>query len=76
MWRLAPSVAAVAREFEFYSTQQVTEEPDGSLRVEFMASDRDGLASLSVGGIWGCRREGGNGGEPIFAASRMNDSDA
>jgi hypothetical protein len=38
VWRFAPSAAAVAREFEFHPTQQVTEEPDGSLRVEFMAS--------------------------------------
>lgn len=38
VWRFAPSAAAVAREFEFHPTQQVTEEPDGSLRVEFTAS--------------------------------------
>lgn len=37
-WRFAPSAAAIAREFEFHPTQQMTEEPDGSLRVEFMAS--------------------------------------
>lgn len=38
VWRFAPSAAAVAREFEFHPTQQVTEEPDGGLRVEFTAS--------------------------------------
>lgn len=38
VWRFAPSAAAVAREFEFHPTQQVTDEPDGGLRVEFMAS--------------------------------------
>jgi predicted DNA-binding transcriptional regulator YafY len=38
VWRFAPSAAAVAREFEFHPTQQVTDEPDGSLRVEFTAS--------------------------------------
>jgi predicted DNA-binding transcriptional regulator YafY len=38
VWRLAPSAAAVARKLEFHPTQQVTEELDGSLRVEFLAS--------------------------------------
>ena len=38
VWRFTPSAAAVAREFEFHPTQQVTEEPDGSLRVEFTVS--------------------------------------
>lgn len=38
VWRFAPSAAAVAREFEFHPTQKVTDEPDGSLRVEFTAS--------------------------------------
>ena len=37
-WRFTPSAAPVAREFEFHPTQQLTEEPDGSLRVEFTAS--------------------------------------
>jgi predicted DNA-binding transcriptional regulator YafY len=37
VWRFAPSAAAVAREFEFHPTQQVTDEHDGGLRVEFMA---------------------------------------
>ena len=38
IWRFTPSAAPVAREFEFHPTQQLTEEPDGSLRVEFTAS--------------------------------------
>lgn len=38
VWRFTPSAAPVAREFEFHPTQQLTEEPDGSLRVEFTAS--------------------------------------
>jgi predicted DNA-binding transcriptional regulator YafY len=38
VWRFAPSAAAVAREFEFHPTQQVTDEPDGALLVEFKAS--------------------------------------
>ena len=38
VWRFAPNAATVAREFEFHPTQQVTEEPDGGLRVEFTAS--------------------------------------
>lgn len=38
VWRFAPSAAAVAREFEFHPTQQVSNEPDGSLLVEFIAS--------------------------------------
>ena len=38
VWRFTPSAAAVAREFEFHPTQKVTDEPDGSLRVEFTAS--------------------------------------
>ena len=38
VWRFAPSAAAVASEFEFHPTQQLTTEPDGSLRVEFTAS--------------------------------------
>ena len=38
VWRFAPSAAAVAREFEFHPTQQVIDEPDGSLLVEFTAS--------------------------------------
>jgi len=38
IWRFAPTVAAAAREFEFHPNQVVTEEPDGSLRVTFMAS--------------------------------------
>jgi predicted DNA-binding transcriptional regulator YafY len=38
IWRFKPSAASVAREFEFHPTQKITEEPDGSLRVEFVAS--------------------------------------
>lgn len=38
VWRFTPGASAVAREFVFHPTQQVTDEPDGSLRVEFTAS--------------------------------------
>ena len=38
VWRFSPGAAAIAREFEFHPTQQMTDEPDGSLRVEFTAS--------------------------------------
>lgn len=38
VWRFAPSAAAAAKQFEFHPTQQMTQEPDGSLRVEFTAS--------------------------------------
>ena len=38
VWRFAPSAAATAREFEFHPTQKMMDEPDGSLRVQFMAS--------------------------------------
>jgi predicted DNA-binding transcriptional regulator YafY len=38
VWRFKPSAAAVAREFEFHPSQTISEEPDGSLRVEFVAS--------------------------------------
>jgi predicted DNA-binding transcriptional regulator YafY len=38
VWRFAPSAAPVAREFEFHPLQRVTDEPDGSLLVEFTAS--------------------------------------
>lgn len=38
VWRFAPSAAAVARDFEFHPTQRLIDEPDGSLRVEFIAS--------------------------------------
>lgn len=40
VWRFVPSAAAVAREFAFLPTQQMTDEPGGSLRVEFTASGR------------------------------------
>jgi predicted DNA-binding transcriptional regulator YafY len=38
IWRFKPSAASVAREFEFHPSQTISEEPDGSLRVEFVAS--------------------------------------
>ena len=38
VWRFSPSAAPIAREFEFHPTQQITDEHDGSLRVEFTAS--------------------------------------
>lgn len=38
VWRFSPKAAPVAREFEFHPTQHMTEEPDGSLRLEFTAS--------------------------------------
>lgn len=38
IWRFAPSAAPVAREFEFHPTQELFDEPDGCLRVEFTAS--------------------------------------
>ena len=38
VWRFSPSAAHIAREFEFHPTQQISDEPDGSLRVEFTAS--------------------------------------
>ena len=38
VWRFTPGAAAVAREFDFHPTQQVTDGPDGSLLVEFTAS--------------------------------------
>jgi predicted DNA-binding transcriptional regulator YafY len=38
IWRFAPSAAAAAREFAFHPNQVVTEEPDGALRVTFIAS--------------------------------------
>lgn len=38
IWRFAPSAADTAREFLFHPTQELTDEPDGHLRVEFTAS--------------------------------------
>ncbi|MCX7646685.1 MAG: WYL domain-containing protein [Rhodobacteraceae bacterium] len=38
VWRFAPQAAAVARDFLFHPGQEVTEEPDGSLTVRFVAS--------------------------------------
>lgn len=38
VWRFAPQAAATAREFKFHPKQHLIEEPDGSLRVEFLAS--------------------------------------
>lgn len=38
IWRFSPSAAPLARAFEFHPTQQMTDEPDGSLRVAFTAS--------------------------------------
>ena len=38
VWRFAPSAATAAREFEFHPTQELVDEPDGSLRVTFTAS--------------------------------------
>jgi predicted DNA-binding transcriptional regulator YafY len=37
-WRFTPDAAKEAREFEFHPTQKMTEDPDGSLLVEFTAS--------------------------------------
>lgn len=37
-WRFTPAAAATAREFLFHPTQEMTEEPDGSLIVRFTAS--------------------------------------
>ena len=37
-WRFTPDAAKEAREFEFHPTQIMTEDPDGSLLVEFTAS--------------------------------------
>jgi len=38
VWRFSPSAAPIARDFEFHPTQQLIEESDGSLLVEFTAS--------------------------------------
>lgn len=38
IWRFAPSAADAAREFLFHPTQELFDEPDGRLRVEFIAS--------------------------------------
>ena len=38
VWRFAPSVAPVAREFVFHPRQEMSDEPDGSLVVRFIAS--------------------------------------
>jgi len=38
IWRFSPTAADAARDFEFHPTQKMTEEPDGSLLVEFTAS--------------------------------------
>lgn len=37
-WRFTPAAALTAREFLFHPTQEMTEEPDGSLIVRFTAS--------------------------------------
>jgi predicted DNA-binding transcriptional regulator YafY len=37
VWRFAPGAAEAAREFEFHPTQEIAEEPDGSLTVRFRA---------------------------------------
>lgn len=37
-WRFTPAAASTAREFLFHPTQEMTEEPDGSLIVRFTAS--------------------------------------
>jgi predicted DNA-binding transcriptional regulator YafY len=38
VWRFSPSAAPIAREFEFHPAQKLIDEPDGSLRAEFVAS--------------------------------------
>ena len=38
VWRFTPQAAPVAREFTFHPTQEMTDEPDGSVTVRFHAS--------------------------------------
>jgi predicted DNA-binding transcriptional regulator YafY len=38
VWRFIPRAAHIAREFVFHPTQKMTDEPDGSLTVEFQAA--------------------------------------
>jgi predicted DNA-binding transcriptional regulator YafY len=38
IWRLSPAAGPTARDFLFHPTQEMTDEPDGSLTVRFTAS--------------------------------------
>ena len=51
IWRLSPAAGPTARDFLFHPTQEMTDEPDGSLTVHFTASGLLEMASHLY--MWG-----------------------
>ena len=50
VWRFTPAAAPDARTYLFHATQEMTDEPDGSLTVRFRAGGRGRCAGICFGG--------------------------